>query len=119
MLKVEEMEEALAQQARDQLAGRLRQRLAARTEYLRQCADRQRRQQQLELDDREFRRQQMEVLAERDRIEQLSNERKRQRIAEHNRIVLGLLAEKRQRRVADLAAAMTECRDADAEREEL
>lgn len=119
MLKVEEMEEAVAQQARDQLAIRLRQRLSARTEFLRQRADRLQRQQQQELDEREFRRQQMEVLAERDRIEQLSNERKRQRIVEHNRIVLGLMEDKRRRHAEGLALAMIENRDADGDREEL
>lgn len=119
MLKVEEMEEQAAQQARDQLARRLRERLAARTEFVRQRADRAQRDRQAQLDDVEFRRQQMLVLAERDRLEQLSDERKRRRIAEHNRIVLGLLEQRRARHALELAAAVQTERDADADREKL
>lgn len=101
------------------MAQRLRQRLVARTEFVRQRHERARRQQQTEQDERAFRQRQMAELAERDRIEQLSNERRRQRIAEHNRIVLGLMEQRREQRAIDAAQCVQQARDADADAEEL
>lgn len=119
MLKGVELEEEAARKVRNDLERKVRHRLEAVITLHKQRAERAQRQLQEQVDDREFRRRQMEVLAERDKLEQMSNDRRRQRIVEHNRIVQQLLESKRNRNAEELMRKLDEKLEQEREEEEL
>lgn len=59
---------------------------------------------QEEDDVKQFRFEQMQLLAEQDKLELLTNEKKRQKLVEHNRAVRQLIEERKAKRDAELFA---------------
>lgn len=100
------MEERAELKRRHEMEKRFRDQVHIRIALDQQRSDHVLRLQSQQEDDRQFRQRQMELLAERDKIEQMTQERRRQLVMEHNRIVRSILDERKAKRATDLAKAM-------------
>lgn len=113
-MKHAEIEEQLDRREREELEQNIRRRVQTRLDLDRQKQEMALRKLQEEDDMKAYRAEQLRLLAEQDKLELMTNEKKRLKLAEHNRAVRQLMDERKQKRDAEYLAMM-QAHEADVE----
>lgn len=103
-MKFEEIQDQEDRRAREALEHRIRVHMQTRLELDKQKQEIAMRKLQEDDDLKQYRIDEMRRLAEQDKLEILTNEKKRQKLAEHNRRVRELIEERKRKRDAEYLA---------------
>lgn len=113
-LKFAEIEEQLDKREREELEANIRRQLRTRLDLDQQKQEMAVRKVKEQDDMKEYRAEQLRLLAEQDKLELLTKEKRRVKLAEHNRAVRQLMEERKTQRDAEMLQVV-QSHEADAE----